>query len=150
MEKQHRVAQIYGYTVCLVAVITLIICVANIIPAIMDLSDPLHSGSAAYQRMWRTNGLCDLGRIRPVSWKCKPTTMRSTVRAKRRSWSGLGSSAPQSGNSAASRLRAPSGDSAAGGRNLRRLSDRAIACCNDLVSGGYELSVLEIPSTSRM
>jgi hypothetical protein len=38
------VAQIYGYTVCLVAVITFIICVANIIPAIMDLSDPLHSG----------------------------------------------------------------------------------------------------------
>lgn len=43
MEKPHRMAQIYGYTVCLVAVITFIICVANIIPSIMDLSDPLHA-----------------------------------------------------------------------------------------------------------
>lgn len=44
MEKQHRMAQIYGYIVCLVAVITFIICLANIIPAIMDLGDPLHAG----------------------------------------------------------------------------------------------------------
>jgi hypothetical protein len=44
MEKPHRMAQIYGYTVCLVAVITFIICVATIIPSIMDLSDPMHAG----------------------------------------------------------------------------------------------------------
>jgi len=46
MEKPHRMAQIYGYTVCLVAVITFIICIANIIPSIMDLSDPLHAGGS--------------------------------------------------------------------------------------------------------
>lgn len=45
MEKTNRMPQIYGYIVCLVAVITFIICLANIIPSIMDLSDPLHSGS---------------------------------------------------------------------------------------------------------
>jgi flagellar biogenesis protein FliO len=45
MEKPHRVAQVYGYTVCLVAVIAFIICIANLIPAIMDMSDPLHAGS---------------------------------------------------------------------------------------------------------
>ena len=45
MEKPHRMAQIYGYIVCLVAVITFIICLANIIPAILDLGDPLHAGS---------------------------------------------------------------------------------------------------------
>jgi hypothetical protein len=45
MEKPHRMAQIYGYIVCLVAVITFIICLANIIPSIIDLGDPLHSGS---------------------------------------------------------------------------------------------------------
>ena len=37
-------AQIYGYIVCLVAVITFIICLANIIPSIIDLGDPLHAG----------------------------------------------------------------------------------------------------------
>lgn len=46
MEKPHRMAQIYGYIVCLVALITFIICLANIIPAIMDLGDPLHAGPA--------------------------------------------------------------------------------------------------------
>ena len=46
MEKPHRMAQIYGYTVCLVAVIAFLICVANIIPATMDLSDPMHAGSS--------------------------------------------------------------------------------------------------------
>ncbi|MCK9203644.1 MAG: hypothetical protein M0P58_04295 [Bacteroidales bacterium] len=45
MEKPHRMAQIYGYTVCLVAVIAFLICVANIIPAIMDLGDPMHAGN---------------------------------------------------------------------------------------------------------
>jgi hypothetical protein len=45
MEKPHRMAQIYGYIVCLVAVITFIICLANIIPAILDLGDPMHAGS---------------------------------------------------------------------------------------------------------
>lgn len=45
MEKPNRMAQIYGYIVCLVAVITFIICMANIIPSIIDLGDPLHAGS---------------------------------------------------------------------------------------------------------
>ena len=44
MEKPHRMAQIYGYIVCLVAVITFIICVSTIIPSIMDLGDPMHAG----------------------------------------------------------------------------------------------------------
>lgn len=45
MEKPHRVAQVYGFTVCLVTVIAFIICIANLIPSIMDLSDPLHAGN---------------------------------------------------------------------------------------------------------
>lgn len=45
MEKPHRMAQVYGYIVCLVAVITFIICLANIIPSIIDLGDPLHSAN---------------------------------------------------------------------------------------------------------
>ena len=49
MEKQHRMAQIYGYTVCLVAVIAFIICVSGIIPAIMDLGDPMHAGGIYVQ-----------------------------------------------------------------------------------------------------
>ncbi len=46
MEKPHLLAQIYGYAVCLVAVITFIICIANIVPSIIDLGDPLHAGNS--------------------------------------------------------------------------------------------------------
>lgn len=45
MEKPHKMAQVYGYIVCLVAVITFLICLANLIPAVMDLGDPMHAGS---------------------------------------------------------------------------------------------------------
>lgn len=45
MEKSRKVgAQIYGYAVCLVAVITFLISVTTLVNAIIDLGDPLHSG----------------------------------------------------------------------------------------------------------
>jgi hypothetical protein len=44
MEKQSKAPMIYGYAVCLVAVITFIICIAGLVNAVMDLSDPLHAG----------------------------------------------------------------------------------------------------------
>lgn len=45
MEKSQKIgAQIYGYTVCLVAVITFLISVTTLVNAVIDLSDPLHAG----------------------------------------------------------------------------------------------------------
>lgn len=49
MEKPHRVAQFYGYTVCLVTVITFLISVTSLTNAIIDLGDPLHA-SQSYSR----------------------------------------------------------------------------------------------------
>jgi hypothetical protein len=43
MEKQSKAPMIYGYAVCLVAVITVIICVAGLVNSVIDLSDPLHA-----------------------------------------------------------------------------------------------------------
>ncbi len=43
MEKQSKAPMIYGYAVCLVTVITFIICIAGLVNAVMDLSDPLHA-----------------------------------------------------------------------------------------------------------
>ena len=37
-------AQVYGYLVCLVSVITFLICVTTMINAIIDMGDPLHAG----------------------------------------------------------------------------------------------------------
>jgi len=49
MEKRSKAPLIYGYAVCLVAVVTFLISVAGIINAVMDLSDPLYSGSGYNQ-----------------------------------------------------------------------------------------------------
>lgn len=44
MEKKHKVIQVYGIIVCIVSVITFIICVSILVTAIIDRSDPLLSG----------------------------------------------------------------------------------------------------------
>lgn len=45
MEKSSKVgAQIYGYAVCLIAVITLLITITTLVNAVFDLQDPLHAG----------------------------------------------------------------------------------------------------------
>lgn len=43
MEKKSKAPMIYGYSVCLVAVITFIICIAGLVNAVMNLNDPLHA-----------------------------------------------------------------------------------------------------------
>ncbi|MBN3036318.1 MAG: hypothetical protein JW861_12100 [Bacteroidales bacterium] len=43
MEKKSKVATVYGYAVCLVAVITFIISIAALVNALIDLGDPLHA-----------------------------------------------------------------------------------------------------------
>jgi len=45
MEKSQKVgAQIYGYTVCVVAVIAFLISITTLVNAIIDLQDPIHGG----------------------------------------------------------------------------------------------------------
>jgi hypothetical protein len=43
MDKPHRFAQLYGYAVCLVAVVVGLISGNNVIEAAFDLSDPAHA-----------------------------------------------------------------------------------------------------------
>lgn len=45
MEKSKNIgAQIYGYAVCLVCVITFILALTALVSAVMNLSDPMHAG----------------------------------------------------------------------------------------------------------
>ena len=44
MEKPNRAIQVYGYTVCVVAIITFLITASIFVTALIDLGDPLHSG----------------------------------------------------------------------------------------------------------
>ncbi len=43
-DKPHKIAQLYGYAVCLVTVITFLISVSSMVGALFDLSNPLHAG----------------------------------------------------------------------------------------------------------
>ena len=48
MEKTQIIAKIYGYMVCLVAVITFLICITDLVNAIIDHSDPMHAERNSY------------------------------------------------------------------------------------------------------
>lgn len=43
MEKSNKIAQIYGYSVCLVAIIAFLFSFPSFVDAIFDLADPQHS-----------------------------------------------------------------------------------------------------------
>jgi hypothetical protein len=46
MERPNRVRQLYGYMVCLIAVVTSLLCLSSMIGAAIDLSDPQAAAGA--------------------------------------------------------------------------------------------------------
>ena len=51
MEQRNRIAQLYGYAVCLACVITFLVSVGTLVGAMFELSDPLHaSAGGSYYR----------------------------------------------------------------------------------------------------
>ncbi len=44
MEKTSKVPQIYGYTVCVIAVVTFLICATVIVNNVFDLANPIQAG----------------------------------------------------------------------------------------------------------
>lgn len=43
MEKKTKIPQVYGYAVCIVAIVTFLISLATLITSIIDASDPLYT-----------------------------------------------------------------------------------------------------------
>ena len=43
MEKKTKIPQVYGYAICIVAIITMLISVADLINSVIDASDPLYA-----------------------------------------------------------------------------------------------------------
>lgn len=46
MERSNRIRQAYGYAVCLIAVVTSIICVNGVVRNLINLTDPIAAASA--------------------------------------------------------------------------------------------------------
>jgi hypothetical protein len=92
MDKPTRTsALVYGYAVCLVAVITFLICVSTLISSISDLGDPIHAGfnmpgvpSLAsydnYKMDILKNGQSD-GSSKPVAFTPDETSMKAMYEA---------------------------------------------------------------------
>ena len=50
MEKSNIIAKIYGYLVCLVAVITFLISITNLVNSFIDKGDPLHAERYSFDK----------------------------------------------------------------------------------------------------
>ena len=48
-----RIAQVYGYAVCLITVIVMLIAIKQVVDAAFDLSDPIRAEGGGYGRMGR-------------------------------------------------------------------------------------------------
>jgi hypothetical protein len=49
-----RIAQVYGYAVCFITVIVMLISIRSVVDAVIDLSDPIRADSGGYGRSGRS------------------------------------------------------------------------------------------------
>lgn len=76
MEKSKKTgAQIYGYTVCLVSIITFLIAISNLVNAFLNLGDPLHSG-------WNASGAPSLASYENYKMDILKTTQKGDEMSK--------------------------------------------------------------------
>jgi len=50
----NRIAQIYGYAVCFITVVTMLISIKSVVDAVVDLTDPIRAEGGGYGRMGRS------------------------------------------------------------------------------------------------
>jgi hypothetical protein len=50
----NRIAQVYGYAVCFITVVTMLISIKSVVDAIVDLTDPIRAEGGGYGRMGRS------------------------------------------------------------------------------------------------
>jgi len=49
----NRIAQVYGYAVCFIPVVTMLISIKSVVDAVVDLTDPIRAEGGGYGRMGR-------------------------------------------------------------------------------------------------
>lgn len=84
MEKASRVPQVYGYTVCVIAVVTFLICATVIVNNVFDLANPIQAGYGlesslssfeAYQATYQRDQRAGLG-VGAAAGEVRPDTCR--------------------------------------------------------------------------
>ncbi|HYU52729.1 MAG TPA: hypothetical protein VEK37_07275 [Gemmatimonadaceae bacterium] len=78
-----RIAQVYGYAVCLITVIVMLIAIKQVVDAAFDLSDPIRAEGGGYGRMGRPLTNFELYRVearRQPDYRGGPTAAAPPVR----------------------------------------------------------------------
>src|SRR3954464_11857098 len=58
-----RIAQVYGYAVCFITVIVILISIKSVVDAVIDLTDPIRAESGAYGRSGLSIGNFELYKL---------------------------------------------------------------------------------------
>ncbi|HET9637243.1 MAG TPA: hypothetical protein VFP26_15035 [Gemmatimonadaceae bacterium] len=79
-----RIAQVYGYAVCFITVIVMLISIKSLVDAVIDLTDPIAAESGGYGRSGRSLSSFELYKLDsrrdprvPVSEPIKPVNAQS-------------------------------------------------------------------------
>jgi hypothetical protein len=76
-----RIAQAYGYAVCFITVITMLIGIKQVVDAAFDLSDPIRAESGGYGRMGRPLNSFELYRMEARRQPEARATPNGSIRA---------------------------------------------------------------------
>lgn len=79
-----RIAQVYGYAVCFITVIVILISIKSVVDAVIDLTDPIRADSGGYGRSGRSLSSFELYKMdarrepmRPVPQAITPVNPRA-------------------------------------------------------------------------
>lgn len=75
-----RIAQVYGYAVCFITVIVILISVKSVVDAVIDLTDPIRAEAGGYSRSGRQLGNFELYKMDARRDPRGPTSVGSASR----------------------------------------------------------------------
>jgi hypothetical protein len=75
-----RIAQVYGYAICFITVIVILISLKSVVDAVIDLSDPIRAESGGYGRLGGPLGNFELYKLEVRSDPGRSGVLRSRHR----------------------------------------------------------------------
>ncbi|HEX6627602.1 MAG TPA: hypothetical protein VF105_06595 [Gemmatimonadaceae bacterium] len=76
-----RIAQVYGYAVCFITVIVILISIKSVVDAVIDLTDPIRAESGGYGRSGRSLGNFELYKLDARREPRPPSTVAGPPKA---------------------------------------------------------------------
>ena len=74
----NRIAQVYGYAVCFITVITMLISIKSVVDAVIDLTDPIRAEGGGYGRMGRSLTNFEVYKLEARREPRRPETISAT------------------------------------------------------------------------